>query len=155
MKGFTLIETVIYIALLGMLMTGTLMTAYDLFESSQKSSGKATVQEEGSFVQRKMTWALTGMTSAPTVGGFNCSQTLSVSKAGAATPVEFQRNSTNNTIEMREGGVGSFLPITTGNVSATCLQFSTIAASGSGPSGVTATLTISTLPFSVTKYVRK
>jgi prepilin-type N-terminal cleavage/methylation domain-containing protein len=80
MKGFTLIETIVYMALLGLIMTGALVSTYELISSSQKSSGKATVQEEGTFVERKFEWALSDLASAPAVGGSGCNQTLSITK---------------------------------------------------------------------------
>ncbi len=156
MKGFTLIETIIYIALLGLIMTGALVSSYDLISSSQSSSGKTTVQEEGTFVERKIGWALSDMSGAPTLGGIGCTQTLSVNKTGyTKNPVEFRRNVANNSIEMREGGTGAYVAITTSNVAATCLKFASIAAAGSGPAGVIATTTIKGLDFVNTKYVRQ
>ena len=154
MKGFTLIETVVYIALLGILMGGAVLTSYDLLESSSKSSGKTAVQEEGSFVQRKMEWALSGAT-AVTVGGSNCNQTLSVTKAGASNPIQFQLDAFSGAVQMREGGLGAYTPLTTSNVSVSCLKFASIAAISPGPSGIIATTTIQSLDFVVTKYLRK
>jgi Tfp pilus assembly protein PilE len=156
MKGFTLVETIVYIALLGLIMTGALLTSYELILSSQKSSGKTTMQEEGTFVMRKLEWALADMSVAPTVGGSGCDQTLSVSKTGyGSNPVQFQRNSANNSIEMRKGGVGAYTPITTSNVSVGCFGVVSLAAVGSAPPGVIVTTTIGGLNFVNTKYVRK
>jgi hypothetical protein len=50
---------------------------------------------------------------------------------------------------------GTYIPISTSNVSATCLKFRNIPAIGSGPTGVTATSTLNGIDFSVTKYLRK
>lgn len=154
--GFTLIETIIYIALFGFIMTGVIVGAYDLISSTQGSAGKTTVQEEGTFVGRKFEWALSDMSGASIVGGNGCAQTLSITKTGyPRNPIEFQRNTLSNTIEIREGSSGGYTPITTNNVVASCLTFTPIAASGSGPAGITITLTINGLDFVNTKYVRK
>jgi prepilin-type N-terminal cleavage/methylation domain-containing protein len=156
MKGFTLIETIVYMALLGLIMTGAVITAFDLIQSTQGSAGKTTVQEEGTFVVRKFEWALADMSAAPTVGGSGCTQTLSLTKTGfGSNPVEFRRNTINNSIEMREGGAGAYSAITTNNVTASCLKFTSIAANGSAPPGVIATTTIAGLDFVNTAYVRK
>jgi prepilin-type N-terminal cleavage/methylation domain-containing protein len=156
LRGFTLIETIVYIALMGMLMTGALLCAYDLIQSSQKTGGKTAVQEEGTFVVRKLEWALADMSTAPTTGGSGCTQTISIAKTGyPLNPIEFRRNTTNNTIEMREGGAGAYSAITTSNVSASCFKASAIASVGSAPPGVVVTTTIAGLDFVNTKYVRK
>jgi prepilin-type N-terminal cleavage/methylation domain-containing protein len=151
MRGFTLIETLIYIALLGLIMTGALLTAYDLIGSATQVTGNATVVDEGSFVGRKIAWSLTGSTT-PTVAGSGCSMTLSVIKAGhGSNPIEFRRNATDKTIEMRQGGTGVFTPITTANVAAECLKFGIYAGI---PQGVTATTTINGHEFAITRYSR-
>lgn len=152
MKGFTLIETIIYIALLGLIMTGALLTAYALIDSGSYGSGKNTMVDEGSFVIRKIAWALTGMSATPVVGGSGCSQTLSVTKAGHGdNPIEFRRSAANDTIEMRQGGAGAYAPLTTGNVSATCLRFKLFS---EAPAGLSATTTVNGFDFGTTKYIR-
>ncbi len=156
MKGFTLIETIVYMALLGLIMTGALLTSYELIMSTSRSAGKTTVQEEGTFVERKISWALADMSAAPLIGGSGCAQTLSVAKTGyAKNPIEFQRDAANNKIQMREGGTGLYSDITTINVSAGCLKFASITAVGSAPPGIIATTTIAGLDFVNTAYVRK
>lgn len=156
MRGFTLIETVIYIALLGFLMTGALTASADLIESAGRSNGHATVEDEGSFVSRKLEWALTGMTAAPTLDTTTyCQNKLTLTKTGnQLNPVVFQYNSGNKSIEMKEGATGPNA-LTTSNVSVSCLSFTSIAAQGSGPAGVSASFTINGVSFSVTKYLRQ
>lgn len=58
MRGFTLIETIIYIALLGFLMTGVLLSVYGIVESGSITQKKTATQDEGNFVIRKIEWAL-------------------------------------------------------------------------------------------------
>jgi Tfp pilus assembly protein PilE len=154
-RGFTLLETIIYIALIGFLISGSLIVTYELIKSSSLSSGKATVQEEGSFVNRKLSWALYGATTAPTLGGSGCNQTISITKTGGNNPIEFRRDATNSAVEMREGGSGAYTPITSANVLVSCLVFGTLPAVGTGPTGVAATTTINSLTFNVSKYLRK
>lgn len=156
LRGFTLIETIVYMALLGLIMTGALVTAYDLMGSTQSSAGKTTVQEEGIFVERKLQWALSDMNAAPTTSGSGCIQTISISKTGyAQNPIEFRRNTTTNSIEMREGGLGAYVPITTSNVSVECLKFTSIVAVGLAPPGIVVTTTIAGFDFVNTTYVRQ
>ncbi len=153
--GFTLIGTIVYIALLGLIMTGALISAYDLIESGQKSSGKTTTQDEGTFVERKLEWALSDMRAAPVIGGSGCAQTLSITKEGYnQNPVEFRRNTLTNVIEMRQGGTGSYTALTTSNVSASCFGAVAIPAVGGAPAGVIVTTTLGGLNFKNTRYVR-
>ena len=155
-KGFTLIETIIYIALFTILIVGGFVTAYQLIQGSDTLNAKTITQEEGNFVLRKMDWALTGLDSGnppvvvPSVSG--CEDTLKVYKYSYTNnPIEFSRNTASSTIEMREA-FGVNIPITTSNASTTCLKFSLIAGT---PSGITATTTINSIDFTITKYIRK
>lgn len=154
LSGVTLIETVIYIALLGLIMTGALTAAYNLVGAASQNSGSTAVAEEGSFVARKISWALADLSSEPVVSGVGCAQKLSVTKEGYGyNPVEFRRNAASSSVEMREGGAGVWVPLTTRNVSATCLQFGLQSEPGL-PAGVAATTTIDDTEFSVIKYMR-
>ena len=155
MKGFTLIETIIYIALLGLIMGGTLLAVYQILEGGASLSGKAVVQGEGNFLLRKLDWALSGDSSIPTVGGSGCSQTLSITKTGfSPNPIDIRLNA--GAVEMREGGIGfgTYEPLTTSNVAVSCLQFRVLPAVGTGPAGIAATTTINGFEFATTKYLR-
>ncbi len=82
-RGFTLIETIIYLALFSILMGGAVVTAYNLFESSSRAHTIAMIQEEGDFLLGKVDWMLYGAEAitAPSAGTTcttNC--TLSVVK---------------------------------------------------------------------------
>jgi len=127
--------------------------AADLIQNNQTSGSSSVVQGEGSFVLRKLSWAMQGMMSAPTIGGSGCSQTLTTTRGGAAVTTQARR--AGSAIQISEDNGTTWSGISTSNVSATCLQFATIAGVGSGPSGVTATLTLSGKTFTMTRYVRK
>jgi len=62
-SGFTLIETVIYIALFALIMTGTIVSIYGILGTSSRNQLKAMVQEEGSFLVGKVDWNLNGAKS--------------------------------------------------------------------------------------------
>ena len=59
-QGFTLMETIIYVALLALLMGGTLLAAYQILQSSSATSAHDSAGMEGSFIMRKVAWALGG-----------------------------------------------------------------------------------------------
>lgn len=79
-EGFTLIETLIYIALYAIIMSGVVVSVYSIFESSAHNQIKAIVQEEGSFLVGKIDWALTGVSSITTPAAGFSGSSLSVSK---------------------------------------------------------------------------
>ncbi len=154
-SGFTLIEVIIYIALFSILLGGAFVTAFQLMNGSNKTYSDTAVQEEGDFVSRKINWALTGLdpTNPPSVGGLGCSQTLTTKKVNhPMNPIVVRLNV--NTLEVSENG-GSYLPLTTSNVKVSCFKARIIPATGTGPTGVTATTTINSIDFAVTKYFRK
>lgn len=143
---------IVYIALLGMLLTGGVLTSYRLLQGSTITSVKTTVQDEGNFVLRKVVWALGSASDIPTPSG----TALTVTRYDGNT-VDFRLSGT--AVEMRESDIDTtWRPITTPNVRVESLQFVV----GSGSDSVTMTVTIKTangtdtaLPFTVTKYLRK
>ena len=146
-RGFTLIEAVIYLALLGLMMASVVTVSYQLAQSANNLDTKNTLQEEGNFIIHKIAWALTGLRVAPIEGGSGCSQTLHTELYGGST-VDVRRAGTR--VEMRENS-SSYVPITTNNISVSCLKFQAISGT---PAGVAAIGTINNVNFSVTKYLR-
>lgn len=152
-KGFTLIETVIYIALFTILITSGFVAAYSLIEGTGNLDSKLQVQQEGNFVLKKIGWALSNLSSVETPTGLNCAESLTIHKTDSTDPVDIRLTSSGgvNYIEMRTGG-GGYYPISTVNVNVSCLKFSIISGS---PLGIVATTTISGIDFSITRYIRK
>ena len=147
-RGFTLIETLIYIALFAFIIGGAVLTAAQLIQGTSQTNTKATTQEEENFVLRKIDWSLSGA-SAISVPS---QTTMTVTRYDGNT-VDFRLNGT--TIEMRTSLLGAtYLPITTPNVTVNGLKFTYISPVGTGPAGVTALTTINTLEASTTKYIR-
>ncbi len=147
LRGTTLIEAVIYIALLSILMGGTVGAVYQILLSSSSVQAHDTVQEEGNFAIRKVEWALTGASAITVVSPTE----FSVSKYDGTTA---DNKLSGGGLVMQEGS-GSFLPLTTPNVSVSSVQFVSIPASGSGPAGMSVTLSISGQTFTTTRYLRK
>lgn len=167
-RGFTLIETLVYLGLYAILMTGALVAMYSLFESSNRNLVKAMVQEEGSFLTGKIDWVLTGVQTinlpvvppSPTSG-----PTLSVTKydTSIGNPIVIGLSGHDLTIS-KAGGPATAL--NNSNVSLGNLVFTHTAASGDGinPESLSASFTLFSttsdgLPFSqnfsTIKYLRK
>ena len=151
MKGFTLIETLVYLALFAVLVGGFVVSAYALFESNNRNAAKAMLEQEKGFVIGKINWALGG---AQTVSVPN-QQTLTVTKYdGTVVTVGFSGNA------VTVGGS----PITNSNVVMSKLVFIRTAPGGTNPESVEAGFTISALTedgksitqtASTTRYIRK
>lgn len=152
--GFTLIETIVYIALFGLIMGGTLTVVFQLLQSDTSLNSKTYIQGEANFVLRKVNWALTGVdpaqASTPSAGSPTSNLLNVIKYGGLPNGVEFQMN--GDKIEMREGGTGPFLPITTDNVSVSSLQFTYLT---SPLPGFKAVVVINGLTFETTKYLRQ
>ena len=58
--GFTLIETLIYIAFLSLLMASLLGVTYQAIASTDQINKKIILQQESNFISAKLDWALTG-----------------------------------------------------------------------------------------------
>lgn len=65
-RGFTLIETLVYLALFTLIIGGFVAAAYMLFETSDRNQTKAMMQEEANFLVGKLNWVMSGMQSVTT-----------------------------------------------------------------------------------------
>jgi type II secretory pathway pseudopilin PulG len=148
LRAFTLVETVVYIALLGLILTGAVVTAYQLVASSGSLNAKNTAGEEGTFVLRKLAWALSGAQIVSLPAGWGSS--LSVTRYDGT--VDMQLSGT--AIVMRENNA-PFATTTTPNVKVTSLSFHYIPAAGGAPAGLEASTTINGSVFYTKRYIRK
>ena len=62
-RGFTLIETLVYLALYAIIMTGAITAVYSIFESSARNETIAMIEEEGDFLQGKFEWNIANASS--------------------------------------------------------------------------------------------
>jgi prepilin-type N-terminal cleavage/methylation domain-containing protein len=152
-KGFTLLETIIYIALFALLMAGVLPAVHDILASRTQIGEMSTVQNEQSFVLRKIDWALASIdpsqTYTPSVGS---SATLSLTRYDG---IQVMVRLHSGKVEFSENGGTSYLPITTDNVTVDSLSFAYVPSTGSGPAGISALITMDGLSASTTKYFRQ
>lgn len=146
-KGFTLIETLIYIGLFTILMGAGFYTAFALIQSGQQLDTKTVTNSELDFVLRKIDWAISGINTINTPSS-GYSSTLSVTKYDGTT-IQLRQN--GEKIEIKEGS-SSFLPITTDNVKVASLSFQYISGN---PAGIIATTTINGITATTSKYIRK
>ena len=151
--GFTLIEILIYSALIAMIISGSLIAVYQIIEGSASIQNKIITEQEANFLLSKIKWALTGATTIniPTVG--LASSTLSINKANySENPIVFDLNSNNLRIKQ---GAGNPAILNSQNVAINNLIFEHLATSGSGPEGLKINITINNKLFATTIYLRK
>jgi type II secretory pathway pseudopilin PulG len=77
-RGFTLIETLIYLALYTIIIGGALAAVYSMLESDARNETAAMVEEEGDFLIGKIDWVLsdTASVQSPISSGKELSITL-------------------------------------------------------------------------------
>ena len=104
-RGFTLIETLLYIGLFGILLTSMVMIAYPLMTGADRLNQRVTEEGEAAFVLHKVSAALhTEKISSISVA----SQTLTINRAGGPDSISIREES--GEIKMEEGGTE--LPLT-------------------------------------------
>ena len=166
-RGFTLIETMVYLAIYAIIMTGALVSAYAIFGSSARNQTKAMVQEEGSFLIGKIDWALTGVQTINAPAAGTSGNILSLTKYDLTVGNPVIITVASGVVSITRGGVTK--PLSNSNVVITCPAagcFTHVSASGDGinPEYATSTFTTSaktseglsfTQDFSTVKYLRK
>jgi hypothetical protein len=153
-KGFTLMETLIYIALFTLIIFSGFVTAFELLKGSETLSAKKVLIEESSFLKQKLERALSdvGVLSLPSLGVPN-TDTLSLTNTDGDL-LDIRLNA--GKVEIRHGGVQhEYLPLNTDNTSATALNFEYVPEVGASPAGVRVTFTLNGVSFSTTKYLKK
>ncbi|MDO8548206.1 MAG: prepilin-type N-terminal cleavage/methylation domain-containing protein [bacterium] len=153
-RGFTLIEVIIYIGLFSILMTGSVVAAYQLVGSGAHNQRSVLTQEEGTFLNRKINWALTGA-SAVSVSGGNI-LTITRPDLGAQSPIIISgiiSGSEGNITLTRNGSAPAML--NTESLSVNNVSFIVIPAALGRPTEVDVSFSIGTTPFIFKKYLRQ
>lgn len=144
--AFTLIETIIYLGLFGILMGGAVVAAYNLFESSSRGQTHALVQEESDFLIAKINWVLSGTKSVTTPPAGVPGSSLTVAKWDTALGDPMVVALSGTDITLSRGGNPAVV-LNNSNVRITSLVFTHTLASGDGlnPESVNTTLTLTAL----------
>ncbi len=143
-------ETLIYIALFGILMSGAVVTTYELLEGGDRNQSSFSIQEEGTFLNRKINWALTGA-SAVTVTGVN---TLTITRPdlGLQSPLVIVGNGTTITITR---GASVAVQLNSDAFTITNVVSSLQPANQGRPPSITTSFLVKDKPFIFRKYLRQ
>jgi prepilin-type N-terminal cleavage/methylation domain-containing protein len=155
-QGFTLIETIIYIALFSIVITGGMVATYQIMQGTDAAANKIIIQEEANFLLRKIDWAMTG---ANTISTTSSPPSLTITKTGP-TVLKFDFSSPAGSIRLSKGG-GSPSILNSSNIIISNLSFNPVNIGSLHGINTVFTLTTNlngrnaTQTFSTTKYLRK
>lgn len=143
-RGFTLLETLLYIALFSIVMSGAFIATLHMAQGSERQKKTLAVQEEGAFVMRKLNAELTNATSvlAPDV------HTLHI-EPGNVTVVYH-----GGALTLQRGD-GEPQPLTNSRNAVERAEFSTSAGISGMPSSVHVRFVLAGKPFSFDSYIRR
>lgn len=157
--GFTLIETLIYLGLFGIIMGSFAVAVYGIVEASGRGDTRVVMQEEGGFLIGKMNWALSGASSITAV---TTPPSLTVNKYGfGLNPLVF--TIVGNTVRLQEGG-GAVADLNSNSVQVVNFVVTNLPAANGKPQGATVMFTLRGVTpkgatveqdFSTTQYLRK
>ena len=158
-NGFTLIEAIIYLALLAVIFTSVSAVVYGMVESSGSSKANINLQEEGGFLLSKFNWALSG---AESFSAISSPPSLSINKyADPSNPLVFTLS--GGELMLKEGAP-SPLPLNSGNTEVINLNFQDIPSVGGSTEGIIVSFILKSLsssgrsisqPFEITKYLEQ
>lgn len=77
-RAFTLLETIIYIALLSVILTGLMVAVYPLFTGAERNTAKVNAEGEAAFILRKVAWALSSAASVSEPAAGSSGDTLTI-----------------------------------------------------------------------------
>lgn len=139
-RGFTLMETLIYVALFSVITSFVLVVFYQVIGSANQNRDRIEVDAEANFMMQRMRWAMAGVQTInqPAVGA--TSTTLSISKYDfSQNPIVFDLGSRN--LRIAKGG-GAATPLGSSRVYVSQLIFEHLASVNSAPEGMNITLSV-------------
>lgn len=149
--GFTLIETVIYIALFLIVIGGGMVGAYGIIQGTDRTSSKTILEQDANFIMRKIDWALTGLDTINSSGA-----SLNVTKTGfSSNPIIFTLVGTDFKISR---GANDATTLNNSRIKISNLLFTKVTTGDKDGIQVTFTATTTdgklSQKFSITKYIR-
>jgi prepilin-type N-terminal cleavage/methylation domain-containing protein len=150
-RGFTLMETMIYIALFGIIMSGAVVGTYNLLEGGDRNVASAGVQEEGTFLIRKISWALSGGTAVSISGGGSI-LTINTIAPGVTSPLVISGVGSNMTIAR---GGGASIVLNSDRFKISNVLFTYIASINGRPPSVSGSFLVGDKSFTFRDYLRQ
>lgn len=147
-------EIVVYIAIFGIMMSGVVGAVYGLLEGGDRNKMAVAIQEEGTFLNRKINWALTGGTAVTVSGGTIL--TITRPDLGLQSPLVITVSGNNMTLA-RGAAIAQKLNSTRFAITAPVSGpvFTYAPAAGGKPPSVTASFLVKDTPFIFRQYLRQ
>lgn len=151
-KGFTLVELLIYIAILTMILVLAAGLALEIIQGSIKNEAKIEVEENARFSLGKINFSLKNAAKIiqPSDAGESSQELGLNSQYPAKTPTRFLVD--NYQLMLKEGG-SIFFPLTSDSVKVTSLRFTNLAGQGS-PAIIQTELVIDGISFKTSASLR-
>lgn len=148
----TLIETTIYLALFSLFMTGAIISSWHIIETIEHNKNELMIQEEGTFLVRKMQWAITGATAMTTQSATKLVITRPdlTARIPSQSPLTFTFDA-NDILLAR--GARDPTSLTAGGFPITDASFTVTPVSTERPASVTVRFSIANTPFTFTSYL--
>ncbi len=103
-NGFTLLETIIYVALLSVMTSFVMVVFYQLIGGSDQHRNRVEVDQEANFMMQKIVWALVGAQAINQPTGGATSTSLSINRFNyGQNPVVFDIGASNLRISKASG----------------------------------------------------
>ncbi len=155
--GFTLMETLIYLALFAIVIGGGMVAVFEIIQSTDATNNKIIMQEEANFFLRKIDWSLTGATAVSVPASTSLQTTKNIS--GTPTQINFSLSGSNLNYQQ---GSGSAAVLNSSSIAVSNLSFVKTSTAGE-PDAITASFTLTSVQngraasdnFSTTKYLRQ
>ena len=152
-KGFTLIETLIYAILVATIISGVLISVYQMIQGSATLNTRIVAEEEVNFIFRKIVWALAGAYDINSPGTGDTGTTLSVDKENFSdNPIVLDLNSGN--LRIKRGGEEAVI-LNNEHVAISNATFEHLASSGDKPGGIKVNIFVDNQAYETTIYLRK
>jgi prepilin-type N-terminal cleavage/methylation domain-containing protein len=145
-RGFTLIETLVYLALFSILMSGAIVGSYQLLQGGAHDRALAFTQSEGTFINRKINWALSGASDASVTGS-----QLDITRTDLGEVLHIDASGPNMTLRRNTGAA---VILNSDEFKPQNVVFLVTPGSNGTPTLVTVTFTIHDRPFILKKYLR-
>ena len=147
-KAFTLFETLIYMALFGVLMSSALIAVYDLQRSAEYNRTGIAIQEEGTFINRKLNWMLMGATAVVISNPYTIAITRN--DLGSQSPLHFSIHD-NRAYLRRSGNIE--VPLTGDEFLVTNMSIQVVPPEAQLPTRIRITYAVNQVPFVYETYL--
>lgn len=152
-QAFTLIETIIYTALISVVIGLTVIAVYQIIQFSDSLNKKNIAEEEANFILRKIEWVLAGVSQINSPVSGATSTVLSVNKINyPSNPIIFDLNSQN--LRIKKGG-NEPVVLNSQNVSVSNVVFEHIAAIGNKPDAINTNFKINEKSYQLLIYLSR